>query len=183
MTRINQVTDDQASSKARALFDGIRQKVGMVPNLYRVMANEPAVLQANLAMNDALAGGSFDPATREAIALTTAGANHCDYCASAHTAISKSLKVDADEIDNRLRGRSDDPRLQAILAFAETIIEKRGFAGSDEISQARAAGLTDGEIMETVGNVVANIFTNYVNHVAETDIDFPIVRTETRQAA
>lgn len=28
--------------------------------------------------------------------------------------------------------------------------------------------------METVANVVANIFTNDLNHVADTDIDFPV---------
>ena len=183
MSRINQINDDHANPAAQALFDGIRQKAGMVPNLYRVMAAEPAVLAANLAINDALSDGSFDAATREAIALTTAGANHCEYCASAHTAISKGLKVDADEIDNRLRARSGDPKLQAILSFADAVIESRGFVSDAQFDEARAAGLTDGEIMETVANVVANIFTNYVNHVAETEIDFPVVRLAEAQAA
>ncbi|MEO1169437.1 MAG: peroxidase-related enzyme [Pseudomonadota bacterium] len=183
MSRLTYITDEQASQTAAASFDGIRQKIGMVPNLYRIMANEPAVLSANLAMNEALSSGSFSAATREAIALAAAGANSCDYCASAHTAISRGLKVGQDEIDRRLEGRSSDAKLDSILKFAVAVIAERGFVGSAQIDAARAAGLTDGEIIETVGNVIANIFTNYVNHVAETDIDFPVVRAGAQQAA
>ena len=43
----------------------------------------------------------------------------------------------------------------------------------EDIAAARVAGLTEPDIVETVANVVANIFTNYLNHVANTDIDFP----------
>jgi len=176
MSRLAQLTDDQVSESAKPLLDGIHQKLGMVPNLYRVLANEPAVLSAILAMNTALDKGSFNAETREAIALAAAGENSCDYCASAHTMISKSLKVEDEEIGLRLRGAASDPKLNAILKFARAVIVERGFVSSAQIDEARAAGLTDGEIVETVGHVVVNIFTNYTNHVAETDIDFPIVR-------
>ena len=176
MTRLTQLTDDAASPAAAELFGAIKSKVGMVPNLYRVLANEPAALAANLGINEALGNGSFDAKTREAIALVTAGANECDYCASAHTAISKGLKVDPAEISARLRGKSSDPKVAAILSFANAVIEKRGFVSNDDLAAARSANLSDGEIVETIANVVANIFTNYVNHVAETEIDFPEVK-------
>ena len=176
MSRIALVTDQTASPAAADLFAAIKKKVGAVPNLYRVIAHEPAALQGVLGLGDGLGAGSFDAATREAIALAVAGENNCDYCASAHTAISKSLKVSEDEIGARLQGLSADARLEAILTFAKAVVEKRGFVSDDDLEDARAAGLGDGEIIETVANVVANIFTNYVNHVAETEIDFPVVK-------
>jgi len=179
MSRLPQITDDAADPAAKELFGAIKSKISAVPNLYRVMANEPAVLAANLGLGEALGKGSFDQKTREAIALVTAGANHCDYCASAHTAISKSLKVDETEIAARLRGESGDPKIQAILTFARAVVDARGFVADADLAAAREAGLTDGEIVETVANVVANIFTNYINHVADTEIDFPVVRTQT----
>ena len=37
------------------------------------------------------------------------------------------------------------------------------------------AGITDGEVIEVTANVALNILTNYVNHVAETVVDFPPV--------
>ncbi len=178
MTRLTQLTDEAASPAAAELFSAIKSKVGMVPNLYRVLANEPAALAANLGLNEALGKGSFDAPTREAIALVSAGANNCDYCASAHTAISKSLKVDPAEISARLRGTSSDPKLAAILTFATAVIEKRGFVSNEDLAAARNANLNDGEIVETIANVIANIFTNYLNHVAETEIDFPVVNAQ-----
>lgn len=181
MSRLTQITDNAASPDATNLFNAIKSKLGVVPNLYRVMANEPAVLAAALNFNDTLGEGSFDQKTREALALAVAGANTCDYCASAHSAISKNLKVEDDEIASRLQGRSSDPKLNAILQFAVAVVDKRGLVSNDDLTAARNAGLNEGEIVETVAVTVANILTNYINHVAETDIDFPVVTT--RKAA
>lgn len=178
MSRLTQISDADASPEAAGLFTAIKSKVGAVPNLYRVMANEPAVLAAALGFNEALGKGSFDQKTREAIALAVAGENKCDYCASAHSAISKSLKVDVAEIAARLHGKSADPKLGAILAFAVKVVDKRGLVSDADIAAAKEAGLTQGEIVETVAVTVANILTNYINHVAETEIDFPVVRTQ-----
>ncbi|MCB1479275.1 MAG: carboxymuconolactone decarboxylase family protein [Tepidamorphaceae bacterium] len=176
MSRITQVTDTAANAQAKALFTAIKGKIGMVPNLYRVAANQPAVLSGMLGLNEALAGGNFDAQTREAIALAVAGANACDYCASAHAAISAGLKVAPDAVEAHLAGRSDDPRLAAILKLALAIVAKRGLIEDADLAMARDAGLSDPDIVETVANTVANIFTNYLNHVAATDIDFPARR-------
>jgi uncharacterized peroxidase-related enzyme len=176
MSRLTQVADSDAAPETAKLFDAIRKKIGMVPNLYRVAGNQPAALAGLLGLGEALSGGGFDARTREAIALTVAGANECDYCASAHAAISAGLKVSAETIDQHLAGRSEDSRTAAILELAARIVERRGMVADGDIANARDAGLTDADIVETVGNVVANIFTNYLNHVADTDIDFPARR-------
>lgn len=176
MPRLTQLTDAAASAEAKDIFGAIKAKVGFVPNLYRVAGNQPAVLGALLGFGEALGKGSFDARTREAIALAVAGANDCDYCASAHTAISKGLKIDDAEIGARLKGRSTDPRTNAIVRLAAALVERRGFASDADLKAARDAGLTDGDIVETIGNVAQNIFTNYLNHVARTDIDFPAVK-------
>jgi len=178
MSRLTQLSDTEASTEAAALFGAIKSKLGIVPNLYRVIGNAPAVLSAALGFNEALGKGSFDQKTREAIALTVAGENACDYCASAHSAISRSLKVDEAEITARLHGKSADPKLNAVLTFAAAVVEKRGRVSDEDLASARNAGLNEGEIVETVGVVVANILTNYINHVADTEIDFPVVRTQ-----
>jgi alkylhydroperoxidase family enzyme len=86
--------------------------------------------------------------------------------------------VDQSEIDSRLKGRSADPKLAALLTFAKTIVDKQGLVSNDEIGAVRAAGYNDGAIAEVTAHVAANIFTNYINHVAQTDIDFPVVNTQ-----
>lgn len=178
MARITQVTDAEAHPAATALFTAIQGKIGVVPNLYRVAANQPAVLAAMLGLNEALADGGFDARTREAISLVVAGANTCDYCASAHAAISAGLKVPEADIKAHLAGRSDDPRLAAILTLALAIVDTRGRVSNADLANAMNAGLSEADIVETVANTAANILTNYLNHVADTDIDFPVRNTK-----
>lgn len=173
MARITQITDGAAGAETAKLFTAIKNEIGLIPNLYRVAANQPAVLNGLLGLGRALEQGEFDARTREAIALAVAGANSCDYCASAHAAISSSLKVAPDAIEDHLAGRSDNPRMAAILKLALSIVAARGLVADADLSAARDAGLSNANIVETVGHVAANIFTNYLNHVAQTDIDFP----------
>lgn len=174
MSRITQISDGDVQPEAAQLFEAIKSKVGKVPNLYRVAANQPAALSGLLSLGEELGKGSFDAKTREAIALAVAHANNCDYCDAAHTAISKSLRVADVDVEAHRNGRAQDVRTNAILNLSVAIVEKQGFVSNEDLSAARAANLTDSDIIETVANVVANIFTNYLNHVAQTDIDFPV---------
>jgi uncharacterized peroxidase-related enzyme len=182
MSRLNPIDPAQAEGKAKSLLDAVQQKLGITPNILRTMANAPAALEAYLGFNQALAGASLDSKTRESIALTVAGANGCDYCASAHTALGGMLGIPAGELSANLAGRSDDERLNAILHFANAVVAKRGWVNDTEVAALRAAGLGDGEITEIIATVAFNIFTNYFNHIAQTDVDFPLVET-TKAAA
>lgn len=175
MPRVQAVNPANATGRAKELLDGVQRAFGMTPNLMRTMANQPAVLDAYLKFNQALSHGGLDSRTREAIALATAGANACDYCSSAHVAISKGMKVDPGEIRAHLTARSSDPKLQALLEFSRAVVSKRGEVDDNDIAAVRAAGYDDGAIVEAVTNVVGNILTNYLNHVARTEIDFPVV--------
>jgi len=183
MPRLTAIDPTTATGEAKALLDAVQAMLGVTPNLVRTLANTPAALRAFLGLGEALAGGRFDARSREAFALTVAGANDCEYCASAHTAISKSLKVDAAEIARRLDGRASDPQLDAALVFARRIVETRGFVDDADLAAVRRAGHDNGAIAEIVANVAANIFTNYFNHVAKTEIDFPRVDLGRAQAA
>jgi len=183
MPRIEALDPAQASGRARELLDAVQAKLGITPNIVRTMAHQPAVLDAYLKFAEALGQGGFDARAREAIALTVAGANDCGYCASAHTAISRGLKVDDAEITARLAGRSADPKLDAALKLARAIVARRGEVADSDLAAARLAGHDDGAILEIVANVALNLLTNYVNHVARTEIDFPAVEPSAHRAA
>ncbi len=177
MPRIPALTDATATPDVQAIFAAIKGQIGMVPNLYRTTAHSPSTLTALLGLGDALGKGKLTAKDREAIALTVAGVNACNYCASAHSAISSSMNVTPDQISAHLRGRSTTPRLAALLALARTVTEKRGKLGDGDLAVARHADLTDADIIEVIGVVVANIFTNYLNHAFETEIDFPVINS------
>ena len=51
----------------------------------------------------------------------------------------------------------------------------RGAIADGDFARVRRAGYTEGEIAEIVANVALNLFTNYFNHVARTEVDFPRV--------
>ncbi len=183
MPRLTAIDPAHAEGKTKALLDGVHKTLGMVPNLMATLANAPAALEAYLSLGQALGRGALDAKTREAIALAVAGENGCDYCASAHTAVGARLGASRDELAANLEGRSSDPALAAILGFARAVVVKRGWVGDADLAEARAAGLDDGRITEIVAAVAANTFSNYLNHVARTEIDFPLVRTGRSQAA
>ncbi len=177
MARIEPLSVETASPEGAEILSAIKDKIGMIPNLYATMAHSPAALSAALAFGDALGTSTLSPQVKEQLALAIAGANSCDYCASAHTAIGKMTGVDADELSKNLAGNASDSKIQALLTFATTVVKTRGDVSDADISEARAAGVTDAEIVEVVASVAINTFTNYFNHIAQTKIDFPVVET------
>ena len=113
---------------------------------------------------------------REQITLTVADANSCEYCLSAHTAIGKMVGLNENELVASRQASSGDAKTDAALKFAHQIVVKRGELLDSEVQAVRAAGYNDGEITEIVANVALNIFTNYFNEIAKTEIDFPRVQ-------
>ena len=173
MARLQPVNHATATGETKAVLDTVKSKLGKVPNILATMANSPAAANAYLSLSGALAGGSLTAATREAIALAVGQANECDYCLAAHTALAKGAGLSDEEALAARHSHSQDPKTEAILRFARRLVDTRGNVSDDEVSALRTAGVTDGEIAEIVAVVSLNIYTNYFNHVAETEVDFP----------
>jgi len=183
MTRIAHLDPQTTTGHAKALFDGVQAKLGMVPNLFRVLGNAPAALNGYLGLGMALGAGSFSAKLREQIALTVAESNQCAYCLSAHTFVGGKLGLTDQDIAGARRAGAADPRTDAILKLARVLVVQRGELDATSLAEARAAGLTDGDLIETVANVALNIFSNYVNHIAGTVIDFPEVKLGSERAS
>jgi uncharacterized peroxidase-related enzyme len=175
MPRIDAVDSGTVTGKTRELLDQVHRKLGFVPNMMRTMAVSPAVLEGYLGLSGALAGGALDAKLRELIAVAVGEANGCQYCVSAHTAIGKRLGVREAELEAGRHGASSDPRLAAALEFARTLVERRGDLGDADVARVREAGWSDGEVAEIIAHVALNIFTNYFNLTAGTEVDFPRV--------
>jgi alkylhydroperoxidase family enzyme len=76
------------------------------------------------------------------------------------------------EILDSRRGTAADPQTDKLVRFARKLVDAKGHVSDSDLGEMRAAGFDDGAIGEVVAGVALNIFTNYFNHVAETDIDF-----------
>lgn len=177
MPRISAITDANANAAQQGLFSAVKAALGVTPNLMRTVGQSPAALEGYLSLNTALGKGILNVGLRERIALTVAQANGCDYCLSAHTYLATNVaKLSAEEIQAARSGESSIEKITAALVFARDIVEQRGRVSDESFSAIKSAGYLEAEIVEIVLNVSLNILTNYINNVAHTEIDFPVVR-------
>lgn len=175
-------TIEAAPAAARPLLEAVKKQLGVVPNLFRLVANSPAALEGYLGLSGALSKGALPAPTRERIALAVAEINGCDYCLSAHTFLGKNLaKLDDAEMTANRNGASNDPKAAAAVRFAAKIVRARGHVSDDDVRAVKSAGYDDAQVIEIVLHVALNTWTNYINVVAQTDIDFPVVTS--RKAA
>ncbi len=167
---------DASPTASQALLAGVHKQLGSVPNLFRLAATSPAALEGYLGMMGALAKGVLPAPTRERIALAVAEVNGCNYCLAAHAYLGKHLaKLDDAEIVANRAGTSHDTKADAAVRFAVVVARARGHVGHAALQAVRAAGYSDAQVVEIVQHVALNTWTNYLNEVAATDIDFPAV--------
>ena len=176
MSRLTIPTREDAPAKSQPLLDAVEKQIGVVPNLFRLVGTSPAAPEGYLGLNGAL-GRTLDAKTRERIALAIAQANGCDYCLSAHTYLGLNLaKIDDAEIALNRAGHSGDAKADAAVVFARKVLEARGHVSDADVAAVRLAGFSEAQVIEIVASVAVNVLTNYINNVAETDIDFPVVQ-------
>ncbi len=173
MARLEAVDPAKTTGKTKQLLDGMQAKLGVIPNLMRTMAAAPAVLDAYVSLTGALSGGTLSHKLREQIALAIAEQNACDYCVAAHSAIGRKVGLSPQELLDSRRGHAADARVDALLGFARRVVEARGHVSDMDVARVKEHGWSDGEIGEVIANVALSLFTNYYNHVAQTQIDFP----------
>ena len=173
--RFNAVDAATAKGEAKDLLQAVQAKYGAVPNSFRVMANSPKTLGGFRGLSDTLGDGLLPFETRYQIAVAVSELNKCPYCLSAFTALGKAGGISDDALEACRLAGSDDPKIDAALKFAKAIVANRGSVSEDESMKVRAAGYSDGEILEIVANVALYVFANYINLVSKTEVDFPLV--------
>jgi alkylhydroperoxidase family enzyme len=56
------------------------------------------------------------------------------------------------------------------------VVRERGHVSDTDVQTVRMAGYDDAQIVEIIQHVALNTWTNYVNSVAQTEIDFPVTQ-------
>ena len=178
MSRLTVPARSDVPEASKPILDAVHKQLGVVPNMFRLIATSPAVLQGFATNNGALTK-TLDVKTRERIALAVAQVNGCDYCLSAHSYLGLNLaKISPEEVALNRKGASGDTKANAAVHFAVKVVRERGHVGGGDIQAVRDAGFSDSQIVEIIAVVAENIFTNLLNVVAETDIDFPVVHAD-----
>ena len=166
---------EEAPLGAQPLLQAVQKQLGSVPNLFRIVSNSPAALEGYLGMSGALSKGHLPAQTRERIALAIAEVNRCGYCLAAHTYLGHNLaKLDDAEMRANRLGTSHDVKAEAAVRFAVKVAQQRGHVSDADVGAVKDAGYDDGQVVEIVQHVALNTWTNYLNEVAATVIDFPV---------
>jgi len=173
MPRIAPIQLPAASEKLRPLLEGLKRKLGMVPNLFATIGQSPEALQALLGATEALAHGALSGREIEQVNLLTSELNGCAYCVSAHGALGKLNGLSPDQIEAARAGRAANAREQAIFGLVRRVVRSGGSGAGTDLARAREAGLSDGDVIEVLAHVALKTFTNAAGILAQTDIDFP----------
>ena len=175
MPRIKPVTEESAPEGTADIFAKVRRTFGGVPNIFLAMGNSPAVLQGYLDLKSALDKTTLAPELREKIALAVGQINNCRYCLAAHSAMAQRIGMSEQDIVNARVGDDADFKTQVILRFVRQSVQNRGWLTDDEVLELRAAGVNEQELVEIVMAISLNLFTNYFCHIANPEVDYPVV--------
>jgi len=174
MTRIPTHTVESAPEGSREPLKVLEAKFGKVINIHGAMAHSPVVLQTYAAIQAAITDhGTLDPATREAVALAIGNVDACAYCQAAHTGAGKAAGLTEQQTIDIRRDQVGDTRLAALLTLVRQQAADVGHVDDSAWQAALDAGWSDAQLTETSAHVALNLFTNYFNHLVQTDLDMP----------
>ncbi|MCX5226299.1 carboxymuconolactone decarboxylase family protein [Streptomyces sp. NBC_00233] len=175
---LRSVDPERATGETASLFTATHRALGVVPQLARVMANNPTVLRGYVDVVTALSTrGTLSADVRERIALLVAQENRSDYCLSVHTFRgTKVAGLTTAEAARARRGEAEGPWAAAVLDLAAAVVRHHGVVSDERLAAARHAGLSDGHVVEIIAHVALGVFTNHLATAARIDIDWPLVR-------
>lgn len=176
MPRLKVVEIEETAGRVKRTFESFNSSIGMVPNMYKGIANSPTALQAAVRMDTLIGEGKLTGVEQVAVKLIVAQYYGCEYCLAVSTAIGASKGMSAEQMMDIRRGRADDAKHTALLQFTSRILETKGLVEDSDIASFRVSSYTDEHIVEVVtiiGMITLGAYFNRMNH---TELDFPKVR-------
>ena len=165
-------TPETAPEGARDFIAGVEKKMGFVPSLYAVFAENPAVLDAYTQLSDQLAKTGLTPLEQQIVTITASVENECHFCVAAHTTISEAQGLDLTVIDAVREDRPiADPKLEALRVFTKKVVIDRGFVSDTDVDAFLVSGYDRAAVLAVILGVAMKVITNYTNHVAETPVN------------
>lgn len=172
--RIEPVSNDDPAHDE--LFSRARRTYRWLPNTIRVMARGSRVAELYMDAGRHNRASTLDALERELIAIVTAAHNGCEYCLSAHMLAARALGASQPAVRAARTADADDPRHAAMLRFAGAVLDTSGRVSNEQLADARAAGIEDTLLLDIVAVVIENCLGNFVNNIAQTELDDVLVR-------
>ena len=154
------------------VFAAVRRKFGFVPNLIREMSKSPAVARVYLDGQEAMAGASLTATEQQAVQLAVSAYNKCEYCQAAHRLGGRMAGIAGSDLDAIQKGAlPEDGRLKSLVSATRLLLLRRGLLVEGDLTALEAEGVARGQLYELVALIGLKTISNYVNHIAHTEID------------
>jgi AhpD family alkylhydroperoxidase len=165
-------TIDSAPERSQPALRQLQAAFGMIPNIAGAMATSPVLINSLVGLFGNVHGGSFTEAQVQAVLLTDAVTNACDWAVAFHTALALKEGLDPADVQAiREGGSPKDSKLAALSALARTMIERRGRLDDADVDRFIAAGFGKDHALEVIAIVAASTITNYTGSVTKTPLE------------
>lgn len=173
MPRLKVVAPEAATGEVKEIYQAVKSRWGVIPNLIQGFGTSPVILKAYTALDSIISEGRLSEAEREIVRLVVSEVNHCSYCVAAHTQAGKAAGLSNAELVAVREGSPSDSKHAALVSFVRQVVEKKGFVSDRQIEDFRQAGYDDEHIGEVITIIGQKTISNFFNHVHETEVDFP----------
>jgi AhpD family alkylhydroperoxidase len=165
-------TATSRSTEAEEILSTVEDKFGFRPNLMEEMITAPAAVRTYLAGQDAMAAASLSPAQAQAVQLAVASHNDCHYCGAVHSKMAGGSGVSEADVERIAEGDlPEDPELRPVVDATRRVLEERGWLDEEDLAELSEAGVDRQKLYEIITFVGLKTISNYVNHIAGTDVD------------
>lgn len=165
-------TPDSAPEGSRDTLAQVQKKYGFQPNLFGVLAESPAAVQAYAAIGDALGQATLTPVEQQIVAVAISAENGCTYCVAAHSTVAGMVNAPADAVEaTRNESPIADAKLEALRSFAVSLVRNRGWLDPAEVQTFLDAGYGRAAVLEVITYLALKTLSNYTNHLSETPLD------------
>ena len=165
-------TPETAPEASKPFLEASKKRFGFSPNILGALAESPAALEGYISLATLFSGTSFTATERQIVSIAASAKNGCAYCVAAHSTMAAGDKV-AEDVIAALRDGEPiaDARLEALRRFTEILVEKRGWAGDQEVQAFINAGYSRQQVIEVLLGITQKTLSNYINHLADTPLD------------
>lgn len=169
-------TIESAPEKSRPALQGLKQAVGIIPNLAATMAESPVLLSGFVGAFGNFHGGTFSGAQKQVLLLSNAVANTCPWAVAFHSAMALKEGVDPEDVRAiREKRLPTDVTLAALSSFTRALIEVRGHVSESARASFSEAGFGPDQVLEVIAGIAVSVMANYAGNITNPVVEQPFL--------
>jgi len=165
-------TKEDVPAESRGYFDYFVDRLGMMPNLYAVMAFYEPGISAYLRLQQRKR--VLTRQETEVVSLVVSAIHAADYCLANHSMIARLNGLTEVQIAEIRAGNATfDPKLDALAGLVQNILSKRTQADPAVIQKFYEAGYEFRHLVDVVITIADNVISNTVSNILDLPPDDP----------